>query len=382
VFCRAFAGVATALLLGACTVTTTAMPSATQTSAPTRGASSTPTPPPTPTPVPALSLSRLFHPPGPVAADPTRVRTLIATGDVIPARLVNIEATKRQDFVYPFRPTAEYVRNADLTYINLESPLLAGCPARSTGLTFCSDTRFIEGITAIGARVVNLANNHVNAGPDTQATAALLQQRGIQAVTDLGPPALADVKGLKFAFLGVNGVTSGPRVDREALRTGIQHARTLADVVVVQFHWGKEYERQPMPAPAVAPDNPIELGHVAIDAGADVVIGNHPHWVQGVEIYKSHLIAYAHGNYVFDQVNCYPAIGSDYRTYCSDDTRTSVVATYTFVDKQLAGVTWRPTFIDTTLQTQWAEPGRAATVLKTMEDASVELARAQGEPTS
>ena len=347
----------------------------------TSAATPTPTPLPTPTPF-KLTLGGLFHSSSPVPADPGRVRTLIATGDVIPARLVNIAATERHDFLWPFRPTADHVKNADVTFINLESPLLAGCSTRSTGMVFCGDIRFVDGLTAIGARVANLANNHVNAGPDTQATTALLQQHGIQAVTNLGPPVILDVKGLKFAFVGCNAVSGGPAVDREALKAVIQHARSQADVVVVQFHWGKEYERQPMTAAGVAPDDPIELGHLAIDTGADLVIGNHPHWVQGVEIYNGHLITYAHGNYVFDQVNCYPGIGADYRTYCSDDTRTSVVGTYTFVDNHLVAATWKPTYIDTNLQTQWADAGRAAQVLKTMEDASVTLAQKEGEPTS
>lgn len=350
-------------------------------SAATAAATAAATPLPTPTPF-KLTLGGLFHPSASVQADPAHVRTLIATGDVIPARLVNVAATNRHDFLWPFRPTADYVRNADATFINLESPLLAGCPTRSTGMVFCGNTGFVDGLTTIGTKVANLANNHVNAGPDTEATAALLQQHGIQAATNLGPPAILDVKGLKFAFIGTNAVTSGPPVDREALKAVIQHARSQADVVVVQFHWGKEYERQPMIAAGVAPDDPIELGHLAIDAGADLVIGNHPHWVQGVEIYNGHLITYAHGNYVFDQVNCYPEIGADYRTYCSDDTRTSVIGTYTFVDKHLVAATWKPTYTDTNLQTQWADADRAGQVLKTMEDASVTLAQKEGEPTS
>jgi len=353
--------------------------------APGRIATSAATPAPTPLPTPTpfkLTLGGLFHPSSAVPSDPARVRTLIGTGDVIPARLVNIAATNRHDFLWPFRPTADYVKNADVTFINLESPLLAGCSTRSTGMVFCGDTRFVDGLTAIGTKVANLANNHVNAGPDTQATAALLQQHSIQAVTNLGPPVILDVKGLKFAFVGCNAVTGGPPVDREALKAVIQHARSQADVVVVQFHWGKEYERQPMTAAGVAPDDPIELGHLAVDAGADLVVGNHPHWVQGVEVYNGHLITYAHGNYVFDQVNCYPGIGADYRTYCSDDTRTSVIGTYTFVDNHLVAATWKPTYIDTNLQTQWADADRAAQVLKTMEDASVTLAQKEGEPTS
>ncbi len=112
------------------------------------------------------------------------------------------------------------------------------------------------------------------------------------------------------------------------------------------------------------------------------MIGNHPHWVQGIEVYRDHLITYAHGNYVFDQVNCAPTIGADYRTYCSDDTRTSIVGTYTFVDRHVVAATWRPTYIDPRLQTQWADPDRAAQVLRTMQEASVALAQKLGEPTS
>jgi hypothetical protein len=358
-----------------------------QSSAGSAATSSPSSPPPTATPSPtpspaALTLSGLFHPAAPVPQDPAHVRTMIASGDVIPARLVDVAASQRRDFLFPFRPTADYVRNADLTFINLESPLLPGCQPQSTGMVFCGDVRFVDGLKLIGTKVVNLANNHVYAGPDTERTKALLEQNGIKVATNIGAPVVVDVRGLKFAFVGCNAVTGGPPVDRKALQADIQLAKQIADVVIVQFHWGHEYVRQPETAPGVAPDDPIELGHLAIDAGADMVVGNHPHWVQGLEVYKDHLITYAHGNYVFDQVNCFPSIGSDYRTYCSDDTRTSVVGTYTFYDKRLVAASWKPTFIDTSLQTQWADPARSQQVLKTMEDASLELARKQGEPTN
>ncbi|MFZ0217061.1 MAG: CapA family protein [Candidatus Dormiibacterota bacterium] len=343
----------------------------------------TATPLPTPTPVPQLTLQGLFHPTAPPPNDPAHIRTLNATGDVIPARLVDIAATQRNDFAWPFEPTAAYVKNADLTYIDLESPLLQGCPERPLGLDFCGDPRFITGLQSIGTKVANIANNHVYPGPDADNTQALLQQNGIQVTTNIGPPVVMDVRGMKFAFVGCNAVTEGAPVDRVALQKDIQAARAAVGtdgVVVMQFHWGKEYERLPMMAAGLAPDNPVELGHLAIDSGADLVIGNHPHWVQAVEIYKNHLITYAHGNYVFDQVNCYPPIGSDYLTYCSDDTRTSVVGTYTFQDNHLVGVTWKPTFTDPQLQTQWADPARSANVLQTMETASQQLAQQLGEP--
>jgi poly-gamma-glutamate synthesis protein (capsule biosynthesis protein) len=366
------------VLLAACAPSGAAGPAGTPSTAAPSPASST-----TPTPLPRLSLTGLFHPAGPPPQpDPAHAWTLIATGDTIPARLVNIAANQRRDFLFPFRPTADYVKNADVTYVNLESPLLSGCPARATGMVFCGDPRFVDGLTMIGTKVVNLANNHVYPGPDTQRTATLLQQHGIPATTDLGAPVILNVKGLKVAFVGCNAVTGGPPVDRQALQADIQHARSQADVVVVQFHWGKEYERQPLVAPGIAPDDPIQLGHLAIDSGADLVIGNHPHWVQGVEVYHDRLITYAHGNYVFDQVNCYQSIGADYRTYCSDDTRTSVIGTYAFAGTHLVGATWKPTFADPGLQTQWADAARSAQTLKTMEDASVALAQKEGEPTS
>lgn len=347
-------------------------------------AATTHTPSPTPTPAPSLTLQSLFHPAAPPGGDASQLRTLNATGDVIPARLVDQEATQRQDFLWPFRPTADYVRNADVTYINLESPLLPGCPVRPTGEDFCGDTRFLGGLQAIGTKVANLANNHVNPGPDTDQTAAQLQSVGIAATRSLGAPVVLDVRGLRFAFVGANAVTGSP-LDRAALQNDVGAARKLVGpqgVVVVQFHWGKEYERLPMPAPGVAVDNPVELGHLAVDAGADLVIGNHPHWVQAVEVYKNHLITYAHGNYVFDQVDCFPELGPDYATYCSQDTRTSVIGTYTFAGNHLVGVTWKPTTTNSDLQTQFADPTRSAAVLQTMESASRQLAQQLGEASS
>jgi hypothetical protein len=336
-------------------------------------------PHPTPTP-PRLTLHGLFHP-TPQEADPVHERKLIATGDVIPARLVNLAANQRGDYVFPFQPTASYVRDSDLTYINLESPLLSGCIPRSTGMEFCGDPQFVGGLKAIDAKVANLANNHVHPGPGTELTGQLLRSNGIQVTTDLGPPVMLEARGLKFAFVGCNAVTENGPVDRNALEADIAAARRLVPdgIVVVQFHWGKEYEHLPLPAPGVAPDDPVQLGHLAIDAGADLVIGNHPHWVQAVEIYRNHLITYAHGNYVFDQVNCWPGIGPDYRTYCSDETRSSVIGTYTFRDRHLVSASWKPTYTDPDLQTQFADPARAAEILRTMEAASQELANKLGE---
>lgn len=318
--------------------------------------------------LPVLSLQNLFHPHYIVPNDPSRIRTLLVTGDVIPARGVNYYATQRHDFLWPFRPTADYTRNADVTYINLETPLFAGCTVDpNSGFTFCGDGRFADGLTFMGAKVVNLANNHTSnyGAQGILLTEQLLQQHGMQ-VSGEGPVAVVDVRGIKFGFIGFNGV--GRAIDRQAVQQGIAYARQRADVVVVQFHWGKEYERQPMPDPHVpTPDDPVEIGHLAIDWGADIVIGNHPHWYQGVEVYHGKLITYAHGNFVFDQM-------------WSEETREGVIGTYTFYGTQLIAATWKPYRIYDYGQPVFMNAKDSSTALQTMEAASDQLAQRLHEP--
>ncbi len=363
---------AAALLAFACLAACSLAPGAAVAGHPTAPATARapePAPVPTPTPIPPLSLAGLFHPAAPVAPDPSHLRTLIATGDFIPAREVNVQAGRRNDFLWTVRPTADFVRNADLTFVNLETPLFTGCRATDQGFQFCGDARHVEALKAIGADVVNLANNHLgNYGPaGTQATAGLLAESGM-ATCGLGPPAVLDVRGIKFAFVGYNGV--GVPVDRPAMVAGIKQARALADVVVVQFHWGKEYERQPLPDPGVpTPDDPVQLGHLAVDAGADLVIGNHPHWYQGIEIYRNRLITYAHGNYVFDQM-------------WSEETREGVIGTYTFYDNHLVAASWKPIRIYDYGQARFEDAAYDQRVLATMEEASRTLAARLGEPTA
>ncbi len=318
--------------------------------------------------LPALSLQGLFHPSYTVPNDPSRIRTLLVTGDIIPARGVDYFATQRNDFLWPFRRTADYTKNADITYINLESPLFAGCAVNpNPSFTFCGDARFVNGLTYMGADVANLANNHLSnyGAQGINLTQQLLNSHGI-LTSGLGPVAVIDVRGIKFGFIGFNGV--GKAIDKVALKEGIARARQLADIVVVQFHWGKEYERQPMAAPSVpTPDDPVVIGHDAIDWGADIVIGNHPHWYQGIEIYKGKLITYAHGNFVFDQM-------------WSEETREGVIGTYTFYGTQLVSATWKPYRIYDYGQPVFMNQKDSATALQTMEAASDELATRLHEP--
>ena len=294
----------------------------------------------------------------PENANPEDLRVLIITGDVIPARGVNIEALRR-GWTYPWQETMEFLKTGDLTIVNLESPLLKNCPVMGEGFKFCGDARNIEGFVTAGVDMAGLENNHItNFGfQGLNETISLLESRGIAwgRRDHLG---IKEVRGLKFGLLAFNGI--GEVIDREAMVAEIKKARSQVDILMAQYHWGKEYERLPKTDGNIAPDDPREIAHLAVDSGVDLVIGNHPHWTQGIEFYKDHFIPYAHGNFIFDQM-------------WSEETRTGVVGKYTFHKNKLVDVQFLPTKLYNYSQPRFLEGSEAAAVLTEMEKASLDL---------
>lgn len=337
-------------------------------------AAAAPKPTHRPTP-PGLSLASIFAPRAPSLAgyDRRKLRTLIATGDVIPARTVNYKMVTTGDFQYPFRATAPYLRSGDITLINLESPLIAnGCPVTDVGMSFCGDPRAVQGLTLAGVDVACTANNHIgnygNSG--ILETWQHLQAAGIKPC-GYDRIAYVNVRGLRFAFLAYNAV--GARFDYTAARRQVRLARQHADVVVVEVHWGMEYTAIPTVAPGIADDDPVKVGRFLIDSGADLVVGNHPHHVQGVEIYHGHLITYAHGNFVFDQMFNRATCPGDYNVVCS--TEEGVVGTYTFYGKKLISARYRPVLIYDWWQPRWATPSQARIIMAGMKKATYRLVK-------
>ena len=242
-----------------------------------------------------------------------REYTLLFTGDVMLSRTVGSRMAAQKDWSLPFRLIADALRNADLRYCNLE------CPVSDRGrnlhhlYSFRADPRAIEGLKAAGFDVVSQANNHAyDWGPEALLDSLeRLRGAGIQPVgagqniLAAHYPLLVHVDGLRIAFLAyvdIDPKQAAAGVDRPGVAwldpaqtlADIRFARPLADLVIVCPHWGVEYALNPT-------RDQVELAHQMIDAGADMVVGSHPHVVQPVEKYHDHWIAYSLGNFVFDQ---------------------------------------------------------------------------------
>lgn len=278
-----------------------------------------------------LSLETIFDstPAKTASLSAEKVTTLITTGDVGLARSVNFQMAKRNDFGYPFAKTADVLKEADLTLINLEGPLVKNCPLTNGGVVFCGDRRGVEGLVLAGVDLVNLANNHISdyGQKGLGETAEALVQNNVTPVTP-EEIVIQNIKTQKIAFLGYGDINQ--RVNQEKIKAQIQRASSLADVVIVSFHWGTEYAAYPN-------KRQQELAHLAIDSGADLIIGNHPHWTQPVEIYRGRLIVYSHGNFIFDQM-------------WSPKTREGMIGKYIFYENQLIDAEFFPVLINNAYQ--------------------------------
>lgn len=279
---------------------------------------------------------------------PPKERTLLFVGDVMLSRGVGEKMKSASDWNFPFQKIASTLAAADLAFGNLECPVSDMGRNQHHLYSFRADPRAIEGLKYAGFDVMSVANNHTY---DWGAAALLdtvrrLREAGITPVgagaNDLEAhyPQRVDLGGVKLAFLAYVNVEpkaamaapDKPGVawlEPERVFADIRFARPLADLVVVSLHWGSEYATQPQ-------REQVELAHQMIDAGADLVVGSHPHVVQTLEQYRGRWIAYSLGNFVFDQQA--PA------------TRRALMLKVRLIDKAIAEVTPISITIDRTFQ--------------------------------
>ena len=295
--------------------------------------------------------ARLAQPADRPVFDPSTSWTLVAGGDILLDRGVAQTLTikgKGADFAFdggtaeitgvckdcsPFGWDTPYTRrtgnggavrhlleSADIAIANFENPAPDAYRYHTSGTIFSANPKLIEGLANAGIDWVGLANNHIRdaGGPGILQTIANLEEHGIRssgAGKDLAAarkPAILDAGGVKVAFLaydtiaGYYAATSGragsAQMSPAALRADVAAARKAgAGVVIVFPHWGREYAATPFAGQR-------KLARAAIDAGADLVIGNHAHWAGAVEVYKGKPIWYSLGNFVFDQTWSIPTM--------------------------------------------------------------------------
>lgn len=181
----------------------------------------------------------------------------------------------------------------DVTMVNLEGPLTNATEKAVKKFRFKGDPAYAQILTLGGIEAVNLANNHsfdyLQKGYDD--TIATLQQNKI-GYFGYDDQYITTVKGVKIGVLGYEGWDDTPET-RAVVETNIKKLRDRGvQIVVVHFHWGNERQYVPNASQKT-------LAYYTIDSGADLIVGHHPHVLQGIEEYKGKFIVYSLGNFMF-----------------------------------------------------------------------------------
>ena len=256
----------------------------------------------------------------------------------------------------------DLIKGADIAIANFENPAPDNPSFHRSGTVFSADPRLIDGLANAGIDYVSLANNHIRdaGGAGLLQTIRNVRKRGIE-VSGAGKnlaaarkPAVLEAAGTKVAILGYDTIAgsyhatatkigSAP-LTAAIVRDDVKAARRAgADVVIVFPHWGTEYDPTPFA-------NQKRLARMAIDAGADMVIGNHAHWAAAMEIYEGKPIWYALGNLVFDQT-------------WSEPTMEGITLELTFRGTELAQVRLRPHIILDKAQPNFLDPAGSGRVV-------------------
>ena len=252
--------------------------------------------------------------------DPVRDRRgvlrVLVVGDVMLSRGV-------RDPAAALSPMSGFLRRADLTVGNLESTLSTRGEPTQGGDSFGGSPRLLGPLRGAGFDAMSLANNHAGDYGE-QALLDSVETLDDSTVDPFGAgdnaaaasrPAVIERGGVRFGFVGFNAIgetaragpgtpgafslrmppRTGPLVpaDLDRVLRAVRRTAQRADVVVVLPHWGTQYTHLPEPIQR-------RVGRDLVRAGADLVVGGHPHWVQGVDAVGDVPVLHSLGNFVFD----------------------------------------------------------------------------------
>jgi poly-gamma-glutamate synthesis protein (capsule biosynthesis protein) len=239
---------------------------------------------------------------------------ILSVGDIILDRGVEYMVKKygSGDFKFPFLKIVDDLKKSDILLGNLESVISDKGVKVGSIYSFRAEPESMDGLIYSGFDILSVANNHIfdYSREAMEDSFERLKKSGIDYVgggfseKEARSGITKEIKETKICFLAYTNKgskywqagenSSGILWLDERIKDDIRKAKEKNDLVIVSLHWGEEYQGQPS-------EEQKYFGRMAIDSGADLIIGHHPHVIQPIEKYKNGWIAYSLGNFIFDQ---------------------------------------------------------------------------------
>jgi poly-gamma-glutamate synthesis protein (capsule biosynthesis protein) len=277
-----------------------------------------------------------------------------------------------------FEHVSGFFKNSDIVFGNLETVLsVSGTPKPDKPLCLRGNPLFLEGLKYAGFNVLSLGNNHsfdfgVEGYLDMKEA---LESSGIHVVgggrdiNDSRRPLIIEKKAIKILFLaysdkktgGFNEACDGtPGVaplNIEIIKEDIKKHRDSVNCIIVSLHWGEEFNHYPSPQQVVD-------ARAMIDSGADLILGHHSHVLQGIEEYKSGVIAYNLGSMMMSGPS------GTYEYVLQENNRESVILNCEISEKGISGISFMPVWLNDKLYPVICKDSREKKILETVEDLS------------
>jgi poly-gamma-glutamate synthesis protein (capsule biosynthesis protein) len=252
---------------------------------------------------------------------------IVAVGDILLGRGVESRLEKaNRDFIYPFEKVADILKKGDVVFGNLEESITDSTKSlvginQGGKYVLKNKVKAFDGIKYAGFNLLSLANNHILDYYEKGLfdTMDILDRNGIayagagKNLEEARRPAIIEKNGFKIGLLcytdmsevlykgnpplmfiaGKNKAGVAP-TKTEYIREDVAKVRSMVDILIVSFHWGKEESFEILPYQR-------RLAQSLMDSGVDIILGHHPHQFHGIEIYKGKPIVYSMGNFIFDQ---------------------------------------------------------------------------------
>ncbi len=247
--------------------------------------------------------------------------TFLAVGDILLSRRVAQRMKEANDPLLPFRKLETLFKSTDFNFGNLETPVSGKDEVLGIKRTFNTRIQDLAGLLAYNFKVVNLANNHAfdQGLAGLKFTQHILRDRGItylgvgDNLEEAWQPKVVTINDIRIGFIGASyasindgGVARNDYIarieDLDRLKNAVSQLKSQADFIIVTMHAGTEFVDR-ADARRALDRSQIRFARAAVDYGADLVIGAHPHWIQNLETYRGKYIFYSLGNFIFDMVD-------------------------------------------------------------------------------